>query len=239
MNNAVLLPGQAAAPPGPADLRMMYVLHHGFRRDLARFVAAAEHTPDEDQPTWQALARRWDLFAELLHDHHQKEDDVLWPLLRDRATQAGDLDALRVLDEMEAEHSLIDPILAEARSALVDRAAGRTTDRDALVALLARAASDLGDHLSHEERDAIAILQHRLGGEEWADLERRKLRGGTRPGVLLLMLPWAMEDLPVKVAAPLLADAGLPVRLMLRAGRARFQRLESAAFRHVPAGVGA
>ena len=78
-----LLRGQAAAPDGPADLSMMYVLHHGFRRDLARFAEAVGRTPADDRSTWQALLARWDLFALLLHDHHHKEDEILWPLLRD------------------------------------------------------------------------------------------------------------------------------------------------------------
>ena len=39
-------PGQAAAHPGPADMTLMYVMHHAFRRDLAAFAAAATATPD-------------------------------------------------------------------------------------------------------------------------------------------------------------------------------------------------
>ena len=118
-----LLRGQAAAPDGPADLSMMYVLHHGFRRDLARFAEAARRTPTADRSTWAALLARWDLFALLLHDHHHKEDEILWPLLRERATAAGDTAAEQVLDEMEAEHATIDPLL-DARPGEV-RPAGR------------------------------------------------------------------------------------------------------------------
>jgi hypothetical protein len=32
-------PDQAAAPEGPVDMIMMYVLHHAFRCDLAAFAA--------------------------------------------------------------------------------------------------------------------------------------------------------------------------------------------------------
>ena len=234
-----LLPGQAAAPAGPADMRMMYLLHHGFRRDLARFAEAARRTPADDHATWQALVRRWDLFATLLHDHHQKEDDVLWPLLRDRAAQADDLAALDVLQAMEAEHAVIDPVLAIARSALDRWAAGAPGAREELVGVLEQAEADLGAHLAHEESDAIAILQRHVGGAEWADLERRKFRGGLKPAVLLKLLPWAVEGLPDEVTAPLLAEAGSSFRLMLRVGAPRFRRLEASAFRHVPAGVGA
>jgi hypothetical protein len=76
-----MLPGQAAAPDGPIDMTMMYVMHHGFRRDLRNFAAAAERTPVADRMTWQALANRWDLFSEALHHHHRGEDDAIWPAL--------------------------------------------------------------------------------------------------------------------------------------------------------------
>lgn len=235
-----LLPGQAAAPAGPADMRMMYLLHHGFRRDLACFASAAQHVPTEDGATWAALLRRWDLFAALLHDHHEKEDAVLWPYLRDRAAQADDFPALKLLEEMEAEHSIIDPLLQSARQALAEQVAHPDEARRVeLVAVLQQTATELGDHLSHEECEAIAILQKYVGREEWADLERRKFRGGLKPSELLNLLPWVVEDVPDGVVAPLLAEAPVPFRLMLRLGRPRFRRLQRAAFAHVPAGVGA
>src|SRR3954469_11501856 len=80
----LLLPGQAAAPDGPVDLTMMYVLHRAFRRDLAAFAAAAPATALDDRRAWARLARRWQLFAALLQHHHRGEDAGLWPLLRER-----------------------------------------------------------------------------------------------------------------------------------------------------------
>ena len=32
----LFLPGQAAAPDGPDDMQMMYLMHHAFRRDLTK-----------------------------------------------------------------------------------------------------------------------------------------------------------------------------------------------------------
>ncbi|WP_193611264.1 hemerythrin domain-containing protein [Nocardioides lijunqiniae] len=235
-----LLPGQAAAPTGPADLSMMYVLHHGFRRDLRRFVEAVHLTPLDERRTWRALLERWDLFARLLHDHHHKEDEHLWPLLRAKVDTAGDRAAARVLDAMESEHAAIDPLLEAVHSGFSSLAgAPSATVRAGLAADLARARDDLGAHLGHEERDAIAILQRYVPGEEWSDVERSKFRGGLAPGDLLRLLPWCVEDLPEDVSGPLLAEAGLVLRAVLRLGRPRFGRLERAAFAHVPAGVGA
>jgi hypothetical protein len=236
---AVLLPGQAAAPEGPADLTMMYVLHHGFRRDLARFVVAARRTPLTDIATWASLLERWDLFALLLHDHHHKEDEYVWPLLRSAVAAAGDDEAAAVLDAMEAEHAIIDPLLAAVREDL-DRLAHATDAgaRDALEANLVSAQEVLDHHLGHEERDAIAVLQRYVAADDWAELERKHLRGGLGPGDLLRLLPWSVQDLPGPVATGLLSEAGLPFRLMLRLGRRRYERLDTAAFTHVPAGVG-
>ncbi|WP_205471856.1 hemerythrin domain-containing protein [Nocardioides sp. SYSU D00038] len=240
MSAVALLPGQAAAPEGPADLSMMYVLHHGFRRDLARFAEAARRTPDGDRATWRALLARWDLFATLLHDHHHKEDEILWPLLHERVTEAGDDRGAHVLAAMEAEHELIDPLLEAVRAGLSSLAErGAPLVRAGLVADLERARAELGSHLAHEERDAIALLQAYVGGEEWAHLERTRFRGGLSPRDLLKMLPWAVQGLPRSVVDPLLAEAGLPFRVLLRLGRRGYERLDRPAFTHVPDGVGA
>ena len=92
----LLLPGQAAAPGGPADMTMMYVMHHAFRRDLGRFADAVAATPLDDRTTWKALAARWDRFFEILHHHHAAEDELIWPFLMERAdaTEQETLEAM-------------------------------------------------------------------------------------------------------------------------------------------------
>ena len=49
------LPGQAAAPDGPLDMTMMYVMHHAFRRDLRALARAARVTPLGDRVAWREL----------------------------------------------------------------------------------------------------------------------------------------------------------------------------------------
>src|SRR3954454_20772298 len=55
------LPGQAAAPEGPVDMTMMYLMHHAFRRDLSLFATTVPRTPVEDRRAWRALEERWAL----------------------------------------------------------------------------------------------------------------------------------------------------------------------------------
>src|SRR5688500_6708395 len=94
----IRLPGQAAAPEGPVDMLMMYVMHHAFRRDLTAFAEAVPRTPVEARETWLALADRWTRFGEILHLHHTGEDEGLWPLLLARVDAAGDTAARATLD---------------------------------------------------------------------------------------------------------------------------------------------
>ncbi|MEB3034556.1 hemerythrin domain-containing protein [[Mycobacterium] nativiensis] len=234
----VLLPGQAAAPVGPADLRMMYAMHFGFRRDLTHFCMAARRTPATDGATWRALLARWDLLSTILHDHHRKEDVVIWPILRERAEADGDTSAQAILDSMDEEHGHIDPILVRGREALAAMATGRDAmDRPSLVAIFDEALACLSAHLSHEERDANVILQARITREEWDHLERTELRGGMSARELLAMLPWLEKDLPPRFKAEILAEAPLPLRAMLKLGRRAFRKMDDAAFAAVPSGV--
>lgn len=146
------LPGQAAAPDGPVDMQMMYVMHHAFRRDLAKFASAAQHTPVEDRTAWRLLARRWAIFAEVLHNHHSGEDAGLWPWLLEHGTEED----RATLEAMESEHAEIDPLLAACAEGL-DRLADHADEdtRAALAVRLVATRDSLARHLAHEETDAI------------------------------------------------------------------------------------
>lgn len=227
----LMLPGQAAAPDGPADLTMMYVLHHAFRRDLDDFVDAAGRLPIGDREAWSRLSDRWATFGVLLHDHHTKEDNHLWPLLIEKANLADDQPALQILADMEVEHASIDPLL-ESVTATLERLVEAADEevRGALVVALTSTRENLGDHLSHEERDAIAILQKHVGGKEWAELEAKKFRGGMTFAQVRVLVPWAYKGLSAEATAHLNKTAGPPFQLINRLGRKKFLRADAAAF---------
>ena len=226
----LFLPGQAAAPDGPIDPFMMYVLHHGFRRDLADFAATVPVTPIDDAGTWRALARRWTMFAHALHHHHTGEDLELWPLLLERC----DSTEREVLEAMEAEHDEIDPLLEEcaagfARMAEHADAAGRA----ALAEALLRTEEVLGRHLAHEETDAIAIVQRRLTLPDWDAFEEKMSR---RAGLAetLRTCPLMAKGLDGADRDAVYARIPAILRLMIRLGGPRFRRLDDRAFYYNP-----
>ncbi len=106
------LPGSAAARngSGDADLTIMTAAHDGLRHDLGALARAAQGPGGRDPERQRAVAAGWELFKRQLHLHHTAEDDLIWPALRERLEHSAD--ALSVLDDMEAEHQRIDPLLA-------------------------------------------------------------------------------------------------------------------------------
>jgi hypothetical protein len=224
------LPGQAAAPEGPVDAKMMYIMHHAFRRDLRMFAAAAAVTPAGDRDAWRALARRWEIFSGVLHDHHTGEDTGLWPVLLDLAGP----DERATLHAMEDEHAGIDPVLTDCAAGF--RAMTGSADEATRVELASRlvAARDaLGAHLEHEERDAMALVQKYLTTEDWHHIEETHFRAKKSLADLTRVVPWAVHGLPADSRREAFREVGLPFELLWRATRRRFERFEARATRHL------
>jgi hemerythrin-like domain-containing protein len=225
------LPRQAAAPEGAVDVRMMYVMHHAFRRDLAMFADAAAATPADDRDTWDALAERWRIFGTVLHHHHAGEDAGLWPRLMQEAVP----EEQQTLEAMEAEHARIDPILTACARSL-DRVRSATDPATAayLAERLAAARDSLSQHLHHEETEAMALVQKYLTTADWHHIEQTNFRNRkVALRELAETVPWIMHELPQPYAGRLVAEAGLAMRLLWRATRGRFERLDARARRHV------
>lgn len=231
----MLLPGQAAASSGPADMMTMYLMHHAFRRDLARFVAAVAATPVEDRATWRALAARWVRFSEVLHHHHTAEDDLIWPYLLERA-DAGERETLAAMEE---EHGEIDPLLSSVADGFAAFAAfaGEQVPEQAealhaaLSATVVAARAALTRHLDHEETGAIPVLQRHTTAGEWKRIEKQI---GRRKSTLSLsfMVGWYAEDVPPAQREEIFAAIGLPFKVLWLLTRGRFRRGERRAFRY-------
>ena len=135
---------------GQVDFTFMYAAHDAFRRDLRRLAGAVE-TRRTAEP---AVRAGWATFKNQLHVHHTAEDDLLWPALRAKVTQPGDV---AVLDAMHAEHARLDPLLDGVDASLA------ATDSAALVENTGMLAETLAAHMEHEEDQALPLIEAHLG----------------------------------------------------------------------------
>jgi iron-sulfur cluster repair protein YtfE (RIC family) len=208
------------------DTSMMIAMHDAFRRDMVHLARSTARSSADDPARLRARHAGWEIFKTQLHTHHRGEDTSLWPRLRTRL--AGRSDDLALLDAMESEHGLIDPLLASIDAALEAEAGhpvaaggpgtGRVGDLvDALV-------TDLSAHLRHEERDALPLIARTLTVPEWDAIavEQRKgvgIRGAAQ------FLPWLLDSQDAQWSHSMYSSLPAPARLVYRRIlRPRYQR---------------
>jgi hypothetical protein len=142
------------------DMSMMFQIHNALVRDVRQVVRIASGTGDDPAKLLRA-ALGWELFKKFLVVHHQAEDDILWPALR--AAVAGNPDQLALADALEAEHSVIEPLLAAIDAAGADPDHGHQQFAD----IVDEFAGKLTGHLLHEETDGLPLIDLALPPEQW------------------------------------------------------------------------
>ncbi len=153
---------------GPADTRMMTIVHQALRRDLARADAALAAHPLPADRQRRAIAEHVGWMMDFLRAHHEAEDLGLYPVVRERRP-----DAAAVLDRMDADHHEIAAAI-DATAAAAARY-GRSDDDDSgaaeLRAEIGRLTAVLLPHLDREEREAMPIASEALTEGEWLAIE--------------------------------------------------------------------
>jgi hypothetical protein len=202
------LPGTDAARhgTGDADLTIMIAAHDAFRRDLTRLARTASAANDPARR--QSVQAGWELFKRELHLHHTAEDEIIWPALRPRLALSPA--ALSVLAAMEAEHELIDPLLAAVDEQFAATGGDRVAD------VIAALATSLTGHLRHEERDGLPLIGVALTAAEWRGVGRTMARkNGLSAGAE--MFAWILDGADRDRGNATLAQLPPPLRLLYRA----------------------
>jgi hemerythrin-like domain-containing protein len=167
---------------------MMFAIHDALRRDLDRI------------SNMETRSDGWDFFERMLHAHHNAEDELLWPVVREAV--AGRPDDVALVDRMETEHAAVAPALDA-----VDRAFSQVeTMSDARATLDAR----VREHLTHEEEAALPMIDRSLSEDQWMAFGQGSTRfiGDDMPR----FFPWVVVGADEPVAAHLLSMTPPPVR---------------------------
>lgn len=216
-------PGERAiAPriPGRTDVRDMFVVHTGFRRDFCHAPRLVREVEIGDLDRARLVGEHITFITDLLHHHHTGEDELLWPLLLERVPEQ----LAPIVELMEAHHGRIHELLQALPETLARFTASADTDsREQLAVLLDDVYAVLDEHLTAEEQQLLPIAANYVTAEEWARLGRR---GMALPrSQQLVVLGALLYQGDPEVLAQMLSEAPFLLRAVLpRLARRAFAR---------------
>lgn len=191
------------------EMSMNTAIHHAFRRDLDRFVAALGRFPASDSARGAALGRAWDNFDFQLTKHHTGEHETAWPALAKVGVSR------EVLDQMDAEHDVMAERLAAARGAMT---ALRADPSAANAATAAAAMSELRtvatEHLDHEEREIEPVLLSKRDDPTIKAMGKEFAKVGPKEGGVFFA--WVLDGADPAAAASIRSTIPGPVLAILK-----------------------
>jgi Hemerythrin HHE cation binding domain len=195
--------------PALADTRDMKWVHDAFRRalgDAPRQIASIE---DGDAERAQNFASYLGEVLWLLHAHHGGEDELLYPVLAERAPESKDL-----FSRMNSQHAAV-TLRTEAAQEAAQRfgKSGSTEDGEVLASACRSLLDEVAGHLTEEEEEVVPIASRTVTPEEWGALPAHVMShySGSR---LWLPLGIATEMFPADVRAQVFTHVPAPVSEM-------------------------
>jgi hemerythrin-like domain-containing protein len=144
------------------DTHEMVLIHRVIRREFGQLPRLFRSTAG-DRARSKVIGAHAREMLDFLHTHHTGEDELLFPLLRERAVLAPEL-----MDRMDAQHALVNDAVANisaelsAWTANADVAVG-----ERMAAIIDAMMPTLTDHLAEEERELLPIVSATLTQREW------------------------------------------------------------------------
>jgi hypothetical protein len=197
------------------------MIHRIFRRESRLLVDFVGEVAPGDTARAGVLAGVWTTYADAVHAHHRAEDDLVWPVVRERAEQ----DAAPVAP-MEHQHEELAATITEVQD-LFDAWAPTADEagRDRLTAALAAHRTVLLAHLDDEEASAMPLVERYLTAEEWKAVGERGLAETPR-NRLMIALGAILEEATPQEQAVFLGRLPGVARLLWRLVGVRQYRKE-------------
>ncbi|GHB11666.1 hypothetical protein GCM10010330_77180 [Streptomyces tendae] len=208
-------------PDAPADkpeIQQMKVIHRVMRREFAQLPDLVANVGVGDKVRARLLGEHLSLVLDMLHEHHEAEDELLWPVLVQRVPLKKDLIAV-----METQHQAIgDAVEAVAARFPEWTAQAGAAARDLLTDALRDLGPALTEHLDLEEEEVLPLIHDHLTVPEWLAPQKHAMKQGpkTLTGKLTLA-GMVLEDATPRERAWFLGEMPAPARLLWRLRGAR------------------
>jgi hypothetical protein len=201
------------------DVNEMVVIHRVFRRELTALPTLVRRVADGDTARAAIVGGHLALILAGLHMHHTGEDEVLWPLLLERAAPSTGL-----VETMQAQHHRVDEYADQVGPLLgAWKASASRLRGEQLARTVEQFAEALFEHLDLEEREILPLVSRHISIAEWDSLgEHGKESMSSRQ--LPLMFGSILEDADGDERSRMLAHLPGPIRLVMRTIGARQYR---------------
>jgi hypothetical protein len=169
------------------DVSDMYAVHGVFRDTLGAAPRLVGDIAAGDTARVGQIANYYDNILFFLEAHHDGEEELVFPLLRERCPDEGAL-----LDSLESEHKEALRLLGNARASLAEwPGAGADGDgaaaQSAVAASLEALRSQLVTHLDEEETRGLPLCEAHMRPEEWGLLPGHAMAGFQGDKIWLIM----------------------------------------------------
>ncbi len=154
----------SAAAPRP-DVTDMYAVHGVFRDTLGAAPVLVGSVAADDAARVALVANYYENILSFLEAHHDGEEKLVFPLLRDRCDGAGAL-----IDELDEQHQEALDLLGSARDSLAAWEGGGSASQQATQESLVALGAHLEIHLTNEETNALPLAAEYLSPMEWGAL---------------------------------------------------------------------
>lgn len=189
------------------DSQDMVIIHRVFRRELAMAPALISSVSDADTSRSRIVGGHLLDVLQVLHHHHEGEDLLLWPKLRDRAP-----DQTAILDEMEADHLQLSEAVSQLIAGLESFATTARAGRGAQITeRLESVQPGLLSHLDLEEEHILPLVNAHFSADEWGALGQRAF-SLLPPDKAMIVLGEMAEESPAPEWASFMSHLPVPVQ---------------------------
>ena len=204
---------------GPVDTHEMVLIHRVIRREFGQLPRLFRSAAG-DRARSKIIGAHTAEMVDFLHTHHTGEDELLFPLLRQRASLDPEL-----MDRMDTQHAQVNAAVAAICAELPRWTASADVNAgERMAAVIEAMMPTLIDHLAEEEQKLLPIVSVTLTQNEWDALGKHGMNAIplTRR---LVMLGHITEEADVAERKRFLQVVPAPARLAYKLiGHRQFTR---------------
>ena len=194
---------------GP-DTQDMVIVHRVFRREFHLLPDLISRVAEGNTERAAVVAEHLTDLTSGLHHHHEGEDDLLWPLLLERATLQTDL-----VHRMESQHAALSAALDQiGKLTPTWVATANAAGRDELAKAVRQASVILDEHMGEEEQEILPLVRKHLTVEQWSKLGKRGAETFQDKRKRMIFLGALLEETSPEEERTFLSNLPAPIRAL-------------------------